>query len=78
MYKKIFVDQCGYQPQMKKYVTFQAQEPVEFSVLRSDGECVMKGRTDKDLRMLLPKRLIILEISPSLLRRGDIILWQKA
>ena len=47
MYKKIFVDQCGYQPQMKKYVTFQAQEPVEFSVLRSDGECVMKGSTDK-------------------------------
>ncbi len=47
MYKKIFVDQCGYQPQMKKYVTFQAQKPVEFSVLRSDGECVMKGNTDK-------------------------------
>ena len=47
MYKKIFIDQCGYQPQMKKYVTFQAQEPVEFSVLRSDGECVMKGSTDK-------------------------------
>ena len=47
MYKNIFIDQCGYQPQMKKYVTFQAQEPVEFSVLRSDGECVMKGSTDK-------------------------------
>lgn len=47
MYKKIFVNQCGYLPKMEKKVTFCATEPVEFQVLKSDGSCVMAGRAEK-------------------------------
>lgn len=49
MYKKVFVNQCGYQPDMKKRVTFQSEEPVEFRVLRSDGSCVYEGKADKKI-----------------------------
>lgn len=47
MYKKAFVNQCGYQTDMRKLVTFQSEEPVEYCVLRSDGSCVFEGRADK-------------------------------
>lgn len=49
MYKKIFVNQCGYQPEMKKKVTFLAEEPVKFSVLKSDGTCVFEGRAEEKI-----------------------------
>ena len=47
MYKKIFMDQCGYQPEMKKYVTFCATEPVTFSVLKSDGSPVLESVAER-------------------------------
>lgn len=46
MYKKIFVNQCGYLPRMKKKVTIRSERPVSFSVLKSDGSCVYSGRAD--------------------------------
>lgn len=49
MYKRIFVDQCGYQLDMDKKVTFQTEEPVAFCVLRSDGSCVFEGKADKKI-----------------------------
>ena len=49
MYKKIFVNQCGYLPDMTKNVTFQSDEPVEFQVLRSDGTCVMEGKANQQV-----------------------------
>lgn len=47
MYKKVFVNQCGYQPEMEKKVTFRAEEPVEFAVLKSDGSIVFEGRAEE-------------------------------
>lgn len=49
MYKKIFVNQCGYLPEMEKKVTFCAVQPVEFSVLKSDGSCVLTGKAEKQI-----------------------------
>ena len=49
MYKRVFVNQCGYQPDMIKRVTFQSEEPVEFCVLRSDGSCVLQGSADQKI-----------------------------
>lgn len=49
MYKKIFVNQCGYQPDMIKRVTFHAEEPVEYSVVRCDGGCVLEGKAEKKI-----------------------------
>lgn len=49
MYKKIFVNQCGYLPQMEKKVTFRSEQPVEFCVLRSDGSCVMQGNAQQQI-----------------------------
>ena len=57
MYKRIYVDQCGYQPDMKKYVTFQSQEPVEFAILRSDGSCVMQGKAEKPVNNASAKEI---------------------
>ena len=47
MYKRIFIDQCGYLPHMKKEVTFCAEEPVSFAVHRVDGTCVYIGTADR-------------------------------
>ncbi|MGN0169028.1 MAG: glycoside hydrolase family 9 protein [Acetatifactor sp.] len=47
MYKRIFVNQCGYQPEMEKKVTFRAEEPVQFTVLRSDGSTVFEGLAEE-------------------------------
>ena len=57
MYKKIYVDQCGYQPDMKKYVTFQSQEPEEFAILRSDGSCVLEGKAEKPVNNVSAKEI---------------------
>lgn len=46
MYKKIFVNQCGYMPGMVKKVTFCAENPVEFSVMKSDGSLVFQGKAE--------------------------------
>lgn len=47
MYKKIFVNQCGYITDMMKKVTFQAEEPVEFRVLTSDGRSIFEGKAEQ-------------------------------
>lgn len=43
MYKSIFVDQCGYLPEMTKRVTFRSDRPVTFHVVTSDGRIVYHG-----------------------------------
>ena len=47
MYKKIFLNQCGYHTEMMKKVTFRTEEPVEFCVLTSDGRNVFEGRAEQ-------------------------------
>lgn len=50
MYKRIFINQCGYQPYMEKLVTFNStgiDKPVGFSVLKSDGTSVYSGTAAK-------------------------------
>lgn len=47
MYKNIFVNQCGYLPQMQKQATFRTDKPVSFAVLKSSGACVYTGRADR-------------------------------
>lgn len=47
MYKRIFVSQCGYLPHMKKQVTFLADRPVSFTVLRTDNTRVYSGVADR-------------------------------
>lgn len=49
MYKKIYVDQCGYLPDMKKTVTFQSDSPVTFQVLTSSGQCVYSGEANEKI-----------------------------
>lgn len=44
--KYIFINQCGYFPQMKKQVTFRSDEPVNFNVLKSTGDVVFSGTAD--------------------------------
>ena len=46
MYKRIFVNQCGYLPLMEKLVTFRCcgkDEPVRFHVRKSDGTQILSG-----------------------------------
>ena len=43
MYKSIFLDQCGYLPEMTKRVTFRSDNPVAFDVITSDGHRVFHG-----------------------------------
>lgn len=50
MYKKVFVNQCGYLSEMEKRVTFQSEEPVTFCVMRSDGSCAFQGKADKKIK----------------------------
>ena len=50
MYKRIFIDQCGYMPDMKKLVTFKCSgqdTAVNFNVLRSDGTHVLSALASK-------------------------------
>ena len=47
MYKKIFVNQVGYLPNMAKRVTFQSDRPVRYSVHTTDGSCVLSGTADR-------------------------------
>lgn len=47
MYKRIFVSQCGYLPHMKKQVTFRADAPVHFTVLRTSRAPVCHGIADR-------------------------------
>ena len=47
MYKNVFVDQIGYLPEMKKYVTIRSESPVSFEVRRSDGSAVYHGFADR-------------------------------
>lgn len=47
MYKNVFVDQIGYLPEMKKYVTIRSEAPVSFEVRRSDGSAVYNGIADR-------------------------------
>ena len=49
MYKKIFVNQCGYLPAMEKKVTFHSEEPVEFCVHKSDGSCIFEGKAEQKI-----------------------------
>lgn len=49
MYKKIFVNQCGYRADMTKKVTFQAEEPVKFCVLTSDGKSIFEGKAEQKI-----------------------------
>ncbi len=46
MYKKIYVNQCGYLPEMEKKVTFQTENPVGFVVAKSDGTRVFQGKAE--------------------------------
>ena len=43
MYKSIFVNQCGYLPNMTKRVTFRSDSPVGFDVITTDGHIVYHG-----------------------------------
>lgn len=43
MYKTIFVDQCGYLPEMTKRATFRSESPVAFRVVTSEGRTVFHG-----------------------------------
>lgn len=43
MYKTIFVDQCGYLPEMTKRVTFRSGRPLEFDVITTDGHIAYHG-----------------------------------
>lgn len=43
MYKSIFVNQCGYLPEMTKRVTFRSDNPVAFDVITSDGHRIFHG-----------------------------------
>lgn len=43
MYKSVFVNQCGYLPEMTKRVTFRSDKPVAFDVITSDGHRVFHG-----------------------------------
>lgn len=47
MQKRIFINQCGYQPSMKKSVTFCAKEPVPFVVRHPDGQEVFHGVAER-------------------------------
>lgn len=47
MYRRIFVDQCGYLPRMKKQASFCADEPVSFAVYSTCGVCVYTGIADQ-------------------------------
>ena len=50
MYKRIFINQCGYLPYMEKLVTFNStgiDKPVSFNVLKSDGASVYSGTAAK-------------------------------
>lgn len=47
MYKNIFLNQCGYLPDMEKKVTFRSENPMEFVVCKSDGSVVFHGKADK-------------------------------
>lgn len=49
MYKKVFVDQCGYLPQMVKKVTFRTDRPTTFTVLHSDGTFAFEGKANKKI-----------------------------
>lgn len=44
MYEKLFLDQCGYRPDMKKRLTLRTQKPhTPFRILRSDGSVAWQG-----------------------------------
>lgn len=43
MYRSVFINQCGYLPEMKKYASFVASEEVPFKVCKSDGSVVFEG-----------------------------------
>lgn len=47
MYKNIFVNQCGYLPNMQKQVTFRTDQPLSFTVVKSCGTSVYSGRADR-------------------------------
>ena len=46
MYKKVFIDQCGYLPGAEKKLTIRCEQPMKFEVLRSDGAGVYGGIAD--------------------------------
>lgn len=47
MYKNVFVNQCGYQQKMAKFVTIRSEQPVGFTVHASDGSGVYRGQADR-------------------------------
>ena len=47
MYRKIYIDQCGYLPSMTKKVTVCSDRPIGFNVMTSDGRCVYVGQADR-------------------------------
>jgi len=49
MYKKIYVDQIGYLPDMEKKVTIRSNKPMAFSVLKSDGARVCGGQAHRKI-----------------------------
>ncbi len=55
MYKNVFVNQCGYLPNMQKQVTIRSEKPVSFSVLKSNGTWVYGGTADKKVENLSAK-----------------------
>lgn len=57
MYKKVFVNQCGYLPQMDKKVTFCSDNDVSFSVLKSDGTCVYNGKATERIENKAAKEI---------------------
>lgn len=47
MYKNIFINQCGYLPEMEKKVTFRIDHEMSFVVCKSDGSQVFQGIANK-------------------------------
>ena len=46
MYKNIFINQCGYLPQMTKHVTIVSEKPLRFSLIQAGGARVFTGNAD--------------------------------
>lgn len=46
MYKTIYINQCGYLPEMAKRVTVRSGRPIEFDVITTDGRIAYHGTAD--------------------------------
>lgn len=77
MYRKIFLNQCGYLPKMEKKVTFASDEPVSFAVLRSDGSVAFTGETDTKIENAAAKEVNQIGDFTSLCEEGRFYILSK-